>query len=168
MEHQSGAAAPTRLRRGAGLLIAIFWAVHFTTMWLRANISGLLEERGLFEGTVNRIVFALFGAFVSYLLYRCLRAIRLREFGRQAMIGAALALGAACVQAVLNTFMFGNWQFRFLAEFIAYILYWFWFYFSWTAAYLALSYSITVQEQERHAAELTVKAQQAQVSFAIR
>jgi hypothetical protein len=43
-------------------------------------------------------------------------------------------------------------------------LYWFWFYFSWTTAYLALSYSITVQEQERHAAELTVKAQEAQVS----
>jgi hypothetical protein len=43
-------------------------------------------------------------------------------------------------------------------------LYWFWFYFSWTAAYLALSYSITVQEQERRAAELTVKAQEAQVS----
>jgi LytS/YehU family sensor histidine kinase len=42
-------------------------------------------------------------------------------------------------------------------------LYWFWFYFSWTTAYLALSYSITVQEQERHAAELSIKAQEAQV-----
>jgi two-component system, LytTR family, sensor kinase len=159
----SGSDAPTRLKRGAGLLIAVFWAVHFTTMWLRAHFSGLLDERGLFEGTVNRIVFALLGALVSYALYRCLRPIRLREFGRQAMIGAALALAAACVQAALNTIMFGGGP-SFLIDFIAYILYWFWFYFSWTAAYLALSYSITVQEQERHAAELTIKAQQAQVS----
>ena len=42
-------------------------------------------------------------------------------------------------------------------------MYWFWFYFCWTTAYLALSYSITVQEQERHAAELAVQAQEAQV-----
>ena len=42
-------------------------------------------------------------------------------------------------------------------------MYWFWFYFCWTTAYLALSYSIRVQEQERHAAELAVKAQEAQV-----
>ena len=52
---------------------------------------------------------------------------------------------------------------RRLASFMYFALYWFWFYFSWTAAYLALSYSITVQEQERHAAELAVKAQEAQV-----
>lgn len=151
------------MKRGAGLLIAVFWAVHFTTMWLRARIGGVLDGHGLFEGTVRRIVFALFGAFLIYVLYRCLRLIRLREFGRQAAIGAALALAAACVQAVVNAFMFGDPDRR-LVDLMYFTLYWFWFYFSWTAAYLALSYSITVQEQERHAAELAVKAQEAQVS----
>jgi LytS/YehU family sensor histidine kinase len=143
-------------------LIAVFWMVHFSIQWVRAQIDEAPGERGLLEGTMHRIIFALFGAFLSYLLYRCLRPLRLREFWRQARIGAALALAAASVQALLNTFMFGDGG-RFLTHLISYTLYWFWFYFSWTAAYLALSYSITVQEQERHAAELTVRAQEAQV-----
>ena len=146
------------------MLIAVFWTAHFTIMWLRAHIVDIDmgREQELLEGTVRRVTFALFGAFVSYLLYRCLRPLRLREFERQATIGAALAFAAALVQGTLNTFMFGDEFFR-LASFIYYTLYWFWFYFSWTAAYLALSYSITVQEQERHAAALIVEAQEAQV-----
>jgi two-component system, LytTR family, sensor kinase len=162
MKHQSGSAAPTRLKRGAGLLIAVFWAVHFTTMWLRAHIGGVLEH-GLVEGTVRRVIFALFGAALIYVLYRCLRPLRFRGFGRQAAIGAALAFVAACIQALINTFMFGHPDSR-LVDFMYFTLYWFWFYFSWTTAYLALSYSITVQEQERYAAGLAVKAQEAQVS----
>jgi LytS/YehU family sensor histidine kinase len=51
-----------------------------------------------------------------------------------------------------------------MTQFFYTAIWWFWFYFSWTTAYLALSYSITVQEQERHAAQLSVKAQEAQVS----
>jgi two-component system LytT family sensor kinase len=160
--NRAEAAAPTRLKRGAGVLIAVFWTVHFSMMWLRAQIDDMPGERGLLEGTLHRLAFALCGVLLSYVLYRCLRPLRLREFGRQATIGAALALTAACVQAVLNTYMFGEADRR-LAHYISYTLYWFWFHFSWTAAYLALSYSITVQEQERHAAELTVKAQEAQV-----
>jgi two-component system, LytTR family, sensor kinase len=151
---------PDRLRRGAGALIAVFWTVHFCIMWVRAQINVVPGEVGLVEGTLRRVFFALFGALLSYLLYRCLRPLRLREFGRQATIGAALALAAALVQAALNSVMFGEGR---LPDLIFFALYWFWFYFSWTAAYLALSYSITVQEQERHAAELAVKAQQAQI-----
>ena len=132
-------------------------------MWLRAHIDDLPGGPSLLEGTLRRIAFALFGVFVSYVLYRCLRPLRLREFARQAMIGAALAVAAACVQAVLNAFMFGDQEHTVFEDFIYFTLYWFWFYFSWTTAYLALSYSITVQEQERHAAELAVKAQEAQV-----
>jgi LytS/YehU family sensor histidine kinase len=131
-------------------------------MWMRAQIDSLTRERDFVEGTLHRIAFALFGAFLSYLLYRCLRPLRLRGFARQAMIGAALALAAALIQGAVNTFMFGD-SHRPLTTFIFYALYWFWFYFSWTTAYLALSYSITIQEQERHAAELTLKAQEAQV-----
>jgi two-component system LytT family sensor kinase len=144
-------------------LIALFWAAHFTIMWLRAQVDERAGDPDLAEGTVHRLVFALFGAFLSYLLYRCLRPLRLREFGRQATIGAALALVAAVIQAALNVLMFNDEGLNLLAHFLFYVLYWFWFYFSWTAAYLALSYSITVQEQERHAAELAVKAQEAQV-----
>ena len=142
------------------MLIAVFWSAHFTIMWLRAQIEDRPGDQDLLQGTLDRVAFALFGAFLSYVLYRCLRALRLREFGRQATIGAALALAAASVQAVLNTLMFSSGHLR---DFIYLTLYWFWFYFSWTTAYLALSYSITVQEQERHAAELVVKAQEAQV-----
>ena len=145
------------------MLIAVFWATHFTIMWLRAHIDDLPGGPGLIEGTMRRVTFALFGVFLSYVLYRCLRPLRLREFGRQAMIGAPLALAAACAQAVLNAFMFGDQMHTVFEDFAYFTLYWFWFYFSWTTAYLALSYSITVQEQERHAAELSVRAQEAQV-----
>ncbi len=159
--HLDGSAASDRLKKGAGVLIAVFWTAHFSIMLLRAQIDGVPRERGLLEGTLYRIAFALFGAFLAYILYRCLRPLRLRNFARQAMIGAALALAAACVQATLNAFLFGQGR---LADFMYFTLYWFWFYFSWTTAYLALSYSITVQQQERHAAELAVMAQEAQVS----
>ena len=145
------------------MLIAVFWATHFTIMWLRAHFDDLPGGPGLVEGTQRRVLFALYGVFVSYGLYRCLRPLRLRQFARQAMIGAALALAAACLQAVLNAFMFGDRAHTLFEDFVYFTLYWFWFYFSWTTAYLALSYSITVQEQERHAAELVVKAQEAQV-----
>jgi two-component system, LytTR family, sensor kinase len=145
------------------VLIAVFWATHFTIMWLRAHIDDLPGGPNLFEGTLRRIAFALFGVLLSYVLYRCLRPLRLREFARQAMVGAGLALAAACIQAVFNAFMFGDQEHTLLRDFVYFTLYWFWFYFSWTTAYLALSYSITIQEQERHAAELTVKAQEAQV-----
>ena len=155
---------PARLRRGAGVLIAIFWAVHFTIMWLRAHLDDLAGGPDLVEGTVRRVTFALFGVILCYVHYRCLRPLRLRRFGRQATIGAALALATACAQAVLNAFMFGDRQHTLFEDFVYFTLYWFWFYLSWTTAYLALSYSITVQEQERHAAELAVKAHEAQVS----
>jgi LytS/YehU family sensor histidine kinase len=145
------------------VLIAVFWGTHFTIMWLRAHIDDLPGGPNLLEGSLRRVAFALFGVVVSYALYRCLRPLRLREFAPQAMIGAALALVAACVQALLNAFMFGDLQHTLFEDFVYFTLYWFWFYFSWTAAYLALSYSITVQDQERHAAELVVKAQEAQV-----
>ena len=150
-----------RLRRGAGILIAAFWSVHFVIMWLRAQLNDIPGESDLFQGTVRRVLFALFGTLLAYVLYRCLRLLRQREFARQATIGAALALATALVQALLNALMFGSGSP--LADFIYFTLYWFWFYFSWTAAYLALSYSITVQAQERHAAELAVMAQEAQV-----
>jgi len=145
------------------VLIAVFWTTHFTIMWLRAHIDDLPGGPNLIEGTQRRVLFALFGVFVSYVLYRCLRPLRMREFARQAMIGAALALAAACVQAVLNAYMFGDRKHSLFEDFVYFTLYWFWFYFSWTTAYLALSYSITVQAQERHAAELAVMAQEAQV-----
>jgi two-component system, LytTR family, sensor kinase len=159
--HLDRSVTPARLRKGAGLLIAGFWSIHFIIMWLRAQIGGRPGERGLIEGTLDRMLFALFGAFLGYLLYRCLRPLRWRDFRRQATIGAALALAAACVQAVPNMFMFGNTTH--VRDYMYLTMYWFWFYLSWTAAYLAYSYSITVQEQERHAAELAVKAQEAQV-----
>jgi len=144
------------------VLIAVFWTVHFTTRWVGNQIDARSGERSLLEATGHRVLFALFGAFLSYVLYRCLRPLRLRKFERQAAIGAGLAFVAALIQAALNTFMFGDAQHR-LPSFMYFSLYWFWFYFSWTAAYLALSYSITVEEQERHAAELSVRAQEAQV-----
>jgi two-component system LytT family sensor kinase len=161
--HHAGSTAPARLRKGAGVLIAVFWAIHFSIMWMRAHFDELAGGPHLVEGTLRRIGFALFGVCVSYVVYRCLRPLRLREFPRQALIGAALALAAACVQAVLNAFLFGDLRHTLFEDFVYFTLYWFWFFFSWTAAYLALSYSITVEEQERHAAELAVKAQEAQV-----
>jgi len=160
--HIAGSAAPARLRRGAGALIAVFWIAHFSIMYLRSQIRAEPDERFQLDRTLDRIGFALFGAFLSYLVYRCLRPLRLRGFGPQAAAGASLAFVAACVQALANTLMFGEQRFH-LPDFMFYTMYWFWFYFSWTAAYLALSYSITIQDQERRTAELAVMAREAQV-----
>jgi signal transduction histidine kinase len=157
---------PARLKRGAGVLIAVFWVVHLAFMLLRAELRDLSSERDFqaqLESLQRRGGFALFGSLVSYILYRFLRLLRQRPFERQAMIGAALALAAAGIQAVANVVVFRDMEHSFIANVLYAILYWFWFYFSWTAAYLALSYSITVQEQERHAAKLAVDAQEAQV-----
>jgi two-component sensor histidine kinase len=159
--HDSAASA--RLRKGAGILIAVFWLAHFGIMAFRAEIYDGGGARAFLEGFQRRVLFALFGAFVSYVLYRCLRPLRQRQFSRRIMVGAALAFVAASIQAALNTWMFNFDEARLLVHYLYSVLYWFWFYFSWTAAYLALSYSITVEEQERHAAELSVRAQEAQV-----
>jgi sensor histidine kinase YesM len=164
--HYAASEAPAHLKRGAGVLIAGFWLTHFSIMWVRAELNYGWGERAfedLMLGTARRTVFALFGALLCYIIYRCLRPLRQHNFRRQTTIGAALALAAVCMQAALNAVMFGDQGLSFLADFIYAAMYWFWFYSSWTAAYLALSYSITVEEQERRAAELAAQAQEAQV-----
>jgi two-component system LytT family sensor kinase len=152
-----------RLERGAGVLLVLFWAVHLSIMLVRAELNDEAGEVGFVASLLRRSSFALFGAFLGYLLYRCLRTLRGREFKQQAALGAALALGTACIQAVGNAIVFDAGDKGFLGDFLFSLMYWFWFYFCWTTAYLALSYSIRVQEQERHSAELAVKAQEAQV-----
>jgi hypothetical protein len=160
---QADSQASGRLERGAGVLLVIFWAVHLVIMLVRAELSEQARDASFLDSLVKRSSFAMFGAFLGYVLYRCLRALRSREFSRQAMLGAALALGTACIQSIGNAIVFDAGGKGFLADFLFSLMYWFWFYFCWTTAYLALSYSIRVQEQERHAAELAVKAQEAQV-----
>ena len=146
------------------MLLVVFWTLHFGIMWLRSQIDSV-TGKWHFDGTgtLVRFLFALFGALLGYLLYLCLRRLRQRPFGRQALIGGTLALAAACVQAVGNSILFTRGEMSFLPNFFYALLYWFWFYFSWTTAYLALSYSIAAQEQERQSAELAVKAREAQV-----
>ena len=162
--HLDRSVAHDRLKSGAGVLIAVFWAIHFSIMWLRSQYDSIAGEWHFDgEGTLRRLLFALFGAFLGYLLYRCLRLLRQRGFGRRATVGGALALAAACIQGAGNTLIFNNDPMHLLPNFLFALLYWFWFYFSLATAYLALSYSITVQEQERRAAELSVKAQEAQL-----
>ena len=155
--------AGARLEWGAGVLLVLFWAVHLVVMLVRAELNDVTGHVGFFDSFVRRASFALFGAFLGYLLYRCLRELRRREFIQQATLGAALALAAACIQAVGNAIVFDAGRKGFLGDFLFALMYWFWFYFCWTTAYLALTYSIRVQEQERRAAELAVQAQEAQV-----
>ncbi len=161
--HQDETVASTRLERGAGVLLVLFWAVHLIIMLVRAELNDEARHGGFLDSLVRRSSFALFGAFLGYLLYRCLRMLKRREFIQQAALGAALALATACIQAIGNAIVFDAGGKGFFADFLYSLMYWFWFYFCWTTAYLALSYSITVQEQERHAAELAVMAQEAQV-----
>lgn len=148
------------------MLIGFFWAVHFLIQWLRNELYDATGERSLeqqLEGDLRRVTFALIGALLGYILYRCLRPLRLRAFAKQAPVGAGLAFAAACILAVFNTWMFNSDTRSLLGTYLYFVLYWFWFYFCWTTAYLALSYSITVEEQERRAAELAVQAQEAKV-----
>lgn len=159
--------ASARLKRGVGVLMVAFWTVHVVIMVVRAELNVRRGQRSvgdLLDSLQLRVGFALFGAFLCYLLYRCLRRLQRREFDRQMMIGAALALVTACIQAIGNALLFtrGDGGDHFMVNLLYSLLYWFWFYFSWTTAYLALSYSITLQEQERQAAELRIQAQEAQ------
>jgi len=162
-EHQGPSVTPARLKSGTWVLIALFWAVHLGVMLVRAELQGRLSDMGLVDGTVRRFLVGLFGAALCWVIYRCLRPLRRHRFARQTAAGAALALAAACIQAVVNVVVLESNNMDRASNFIYAAMYWFWFYFSWTTAYLALSYSITIQEQERHAAELAVKAQEAQV-----
>ncbi len=164
--HSDESVAADRLKRGAVVLIAMFCSVHFVLMVVRAHFNHASGDPGFhdpLQSIPRRFLFALFGALMCYVIYRGLSPLRRRPFGRQATVGAALALAVACVQAVGNTWVFNNEDVSWLPNFIYAAMYWFWFFLSWTTAYLALSYSITVQEQERHAAELVVQAQEAQV-----
>lgn len=145
------------------MLIAVFWAVHFVVMLVRAELLGAFDDRDLADGLVRRFLSGLFGAALCYVIYRCLRPLRHHRFARQTAAAAALALAAACIQAVGNVLLLDSNNMDRVGNFIYAAMYWFWFYFSWTTAYLALSYSITIQEQERLAAELAVKAREAQV-----
>jgi hypothetical protein len=161
--HHAEPVAAARLERGAGVLLVLFWAVHLGIMLVRAELNDEAGRFGFLDSLVRRSSFALFGAFLGYVLYRCLRGLRRREFIQQAALGAAFALAAACVQAIGNAIVFNSGGKGFFGDFLYSLMYWFWFYFCWTTAYLALSYSIAVQEQERHSAELAIKAQEAQV-----
>ena len=161
--HPAGSIPTARLERGAGVLLVLFWAVHLGIMLVRAELNDQTGHDSFAESLLRRGSFALFGAFLGYVLYRCLRTLRAREFKQQAALGAALALAAACIQSIGNAIVFDAGGKGFLPDFLYSLMYWFWFYFCWTTAYLAFSYSIAVQEQERHAAELAVKAQEAQV-----
>jgi hypothetical protein len=158
--------ASRRLERGVGVLMAAFWSVHLFIMLVRAELNvraGRRDIGDLLESLQIRVGFALFGALLCYILYRCLRRLWQRPFRQQMMLGAALALVTAAIQATGNALLFTRPGNQFITDFLYALLYWFWFYFSWTTAFLALSYSITVQAQERHAAELAVRAQEAQV-----
>jgi hypothetical protein len=161
--HPDPSVTPARLKSGTWVLIALFWAAHLAVMMVRAELQDRLTDRGWIDGTVRRFLVGLFGAALCYVIYRCLRPLRRQKFARQTAAGAALALAAACIQAVVNVLVLDSNNMERASNFIYAAMYWFWFYFSWTTAYLALSYSITIQEQERHAAELAVKAQEAQV-----
>ena len=147
------------------MLIVVFWAVHFGMLTLRTGLRGSDEQ---LEIAVARIAMALFGSILCYIVYRCLRPLRRRKFGLQTTVGAALAFAAACTHGIVGTTTFevlapGPDMLSSLEHFLYNAIWWFWFYFSWTTAYLALSYSVTVQEQERHATDLAVQAQEAQV-----
>jgi two-component sensor histidine kinase len=159
---QNESVASARLERGAGVLLVLFWAVHLVIMLVRAELNDEARHVGFLDSLTRRSLFAMFGAFLGYLLYRCLRMLRRREFIQQAALGASLALATACIQSIGNAIVFTGGGKTFLADFLYSLMYWFWFYFCWTTAYLALAYSITVQEQERQSAELRVQAQEAQ------
>jgi hypothetical protein len=161
----SASDAPVRLKRGTAVLIAVFWGVHFGMLSLRTGLRGNEDQ---LEIAIARIAMALFGSVLCYIVYRCLRPLRRRDFGLQTTVGALLAFAAASTHGIVGTHAFevlspGPDMLSSVRQFLYNAIWWFWFYFSWTTAYLALSYSVTVQEQERHAAELAVQAQEAQV-----
>lgn len=160
---RDSAASTDRLRHGARVLLVVFWAIHLVIMLVRAELNMEARDGGIWPSVVKRTSFALFGAMLGYGLYRCLWLLRHHPFVRQVVIGGALALAVACVQAVANAIVFNSGRQDFLASFLYSAMYWFWFYFCWTTAYLAFAYSIAVQEQERRAAALVVEAREAQV-----
>ena len=69
-----------RLKRGAGVLLVLFWAVHLVIMLVRAELNDAAGEESFAESFMRRSGFALFGAFLGYGLYRALRPLRRRPF----------------------------------------------------------------------------------------
>jgi two-component system LytT family sensor kinase len=161
--HHDETDATARLKRGATVLLVVFWAVHLVIMLIRAELNHDPGRETFLDSFVRRTSFAVLGAVLGYALYRVLRLLRRRDFMQQAALGAGLAFVTACVQGAANAIVFSSDETRFIASFLYSSMYWFWFYFCWTTAYLAFAYSIEVQEQERRAAELIVQAQEAQV-----
>ncbi|MGX7953237.1 sensor histidine kinase [Tsuneonella sp. HG249] len=161
--HLDEADATDRLKRGATVLLVLFWTLHLVIMLVRAELNHDPGRETFLDSFIRRGSFAVLGAALGYALYRVLRLLRRRDFMQQAAIGAGLAFVTACVQGAANAIVFSSGEDRFVASFLYSTMYWFWFYFCWTTAYLAFAYSIEVQEQERRAADLAVRAQEAQV-----
>ena len=161
----AGAAAARELRRGAALLILIFWTVHFGMQFIRAELKPFGDP---FIVGFRRFLLASMGAALCYGIYLGLRRLGRRAFPLQAIAGAGLAFGAAAVHAAVNVWAFSDMLpvrevLSELGRFAYSTLYWFWFYFSCTTAFLALSYSVTVREQERRASALQAEAHGAQM-----
>lgn len=152
-----------RLKRGATVLLVLFWTLHLVIMLVRAELNHDPGRETFLDSFIRRSSFALLGAALGYALYLVLRLLRRRDFLQQAALGAGLAFVTACVQGAANAIVFSSGEGRLIASFLYSTMYWFWFYFCWTTAYLAFAYSIEIQEQERRAAGLIVQAQEAQV-----
>jgi two-component system, LytTR family, sensor kinase len=161
--HHDEPDATARLKRGATVLLILFWTLHLVIMLVRAELNHSHGREPFFDSVLRRTSFALMGAVLGYGLYLVLRLLRRRDFLQQAALGAGLALITAIVQGAANAVVFDSGEGRFVASFLYSTMYWFWFYFCWTTAYLAFAYSIEVQEQERRSADLAVRAQEAQV-----
>lgn len=161
--HHDDVDATARLKRGATVLLILFWTVHLVIMLVRAELNHTPGRETFLESFIRRTSFALLGAALGYGLYRVLRLLRRRNFMQQAALGAGLAFVTACIQGAANAIVFSSEENRLMANFLYSTMYWFWFYFCWTTAYLAFAYSLEVQEQERRSAELIVQAQEAQV-----
>ena len=161
--HHDSPEATARLKRGATVLLILFWTLHLVIMLVRAELNHTPGREPFLESVVRRTSFAVFGALLGYGLYLLLRLLRRRDFLQQATLGAGLALVVAFVQGAANAIVFYSDDNRLIAGLLYSTMYWFWFYFCWTTAYLAFAYSIEIQQQERRAADLLVRAQEAQV-----
>ncbi len=145
------------------MLLVVFWVVHLAIMLVRAELNDEASKSGFVASCCGDPALLCSGHSSATFFTVAFALCGIASSSRQAILGAAFALGAACIQAVGNAIVFDAGSKGFLGDFLYSVMYWFWFYFCWTTAFLALSYSIRVQEQERHAAELAVKAQEAQV-----
>jgi two-component system, LytTR family, sensor kinase len=157
--------------------ILAFWLFYMVLVTLRGLVLQLPDFWGLLE---RRLFAALFGAFVTFLVYLGLRPLAAASLNRKAIIAALMCLPASAAFATMNYAIFyvlapldgakndlrkydmtpAEKALQSIAEGT---LSWYFLFAAWAALYVATSYATQLRASDRRAAAFAREAQEAQL-----